>query len=145
MRRLMGRPLPARRGQTMVLFVISLFLLTLMVCLTLSIGMKVREKMEVQAMADAAAYSNAAVTARVYNEIALLSRAQIGHMVSMAGVQSLISWTTAYRANASAIFLNYIIIAGQYAARCATHRWGPRPASRVRLLPANRSESSCRK
>ncbi|MFL5358585.1 pilus assembly protein TadG-related protein [Archangium sp.] len=104
----------------MVLFVISLLLLTLMVCLTLSIGMKVREKMEVQAMADAAAYSNAAVTARVYNEIALMSRAQIGHMVSMAGVQSLISWTTAYRANANAIFLNYTIITAQYVARAAS-------------------------
>lgn len=103
----------------MVLFVISLLLLTLMVCLTLSIGMKVREKMEVQAMSDAAAYSNAAVTARVYNEIALMSRAQIGHMVSMAGVQSLISWTSAYRAQANAILADYLFISAQYAARAA--------------------------
>ena len=104
------------RGQTMVLMVISLFLLTLMVTITLSIGAKVREKMEVQAVADAAAYSNAAVTARVYNEIALLSRAQIAHMVSMAAVQSLISWTTMFRANVAAVSLNYTIIAGAHAA-----------------------------
>lgn len=109
------------RGQTMVLMVICLFLLTLMVTLTLSIGSKVREKMEVQAVADAAAYSNAAVTARVYNEIALLSRAQIGHMVSMAAVQSLISWSTLFRANVAASSLNYIAISVQHkrdAARC---------------------------
>lgn len=109
------------RGQTMVLMVISLFLLTLMVTVTLSIGSKVREKMEVQAVADAAAYSNAAVTARVYNEIALLSRAQIAHMVSMAAVQSLISWSTLFRANVAATSLNYTIISGQHAkdaARC---------------------------
>ncbi|OJH35213.1 pilus assembly protein TadG-related protein [Cystobacter ferrugineus] len=105
----------------MVLMVISLFLLTLMVTVTLSIGTKVREKMEVQAVADAAAYSNAAVTARVYNEIALLSRAQIAHMVSMAAVQSLISWSTLFRAHVAATSLNYTIISGAHwadAGRC---------------------------
>jgi hypothetical protein len=113
MRRLLAR------GQTMVLFALCLLLMALMVTLTLSMGMKVREKMEVQAVADAAAYSNAALTARVYNEIAVMNRAQIGHMVSMAGVQSLISWSSSYRANATAIFLNYGVITLRYAALAA--------------------------
>ncbi len=104
------------RGQTMVLFALCLLLMALMVTLTLSMGMKVREKMEVQAVADAAAYSNAALTARVYNEIAVMNRAQIGHMVSMAGVQSLVSWSSIYRANATAVFLNYGVITLRYAA-----------------------------
>ena len=103
----------------MVLMVISLFLLTLMVTVTLSIGSKVREKMEVQAVADAAAYSNAAVTARVYNEIALLSRAQIGHMVSMAAVQSLISWSSIYEANVAAVALGYGVMSGWHGTTAA--------------------------
>ena len=104
------------RGQTMVLFALCLLLMALMVTLTLSMGMKVREKMEVQAVADASAYSNAALTARVYNEIAVMNRAQIGHMVSMAGVQSLVSWSSIYRANATAVVLNYGVITLRYAA-----------------------------
>ncbi len=101
------KPLAAHRGQTMVLFVLTLLLLTLLVTMTLSIGSKVKEKMELQAVADAAAYSNAVVTARAYNEIALMSRAQIGHMVSMAGVQSLISWSSYYRAQVEASRRSY--------------------------------------
>ena len=95
------------RGQTLVLFAFGLFLLALMVLLTLSIGMKVKEKMEVQAVADAAAYSNAAVTARTFNEIGVMNRAQIGHMSSMAAVQSLISWASFHRAQLAASARNY--------------------------------------
>ena len=38
--------LPNSRGQNMLLFALTLLLLTLMVCITLSIGMKAKEKME---------------------------------------------------------------------------------------------------
>lgn len=95
------------RGQTMVLFALTILLTTLLVLMTLSISTRVKEKMELQAVADAAAYSNAVVTARAYNEIALMSRGQIGKMVSMAGVQSLISWSSYYRAQVEATRRSY--------------------------------------
>jgi hypothetical protein len=86
------------RGQTLVVFALTLLLLTLMVCMTLSIGTKVKEKMELETAADAAAYSQAVATARTYNSIAVLNRALMSNMVAMAGVQSLISWSSYYRA-----------------------------------------------
>jgi hypothetical protein len=88
-----------RRGQTLVLFALTLLLLVLMVTMTLSIGMKAREKMEMQTVADAAAYSNAVATARTFNAISLMNRALMGHMVAMTGVESLISWSSYYRAS----------------------------------------------
>lgn len=93
---------PCARGQTLVLFSLTMLLLTLMVCLTLSFSMKVREKLEAQSVADLAAYSSAVATARTFNSIALMRRAQTAHMVAMSGVQSLISWTSVMRANLNA-------------------------------------------
>src|SRR5687767_7528480 len=84
-------------GQTLVLFCLTMLLVTLMVTLTLSFSMKVREKMEAQHVADLAAYSSAVATARTFNSVALMRRAQTAHLVAMSGVQSLISWTTVMR------------------------------------------------
>ncbi len=95
------------RGQTLLLFALTMLLVVLMVCMTLSIAVKTKEKMEVQNLADAAAYSNAVVTARVFNEISLMNRAQTAQMVSMAAVQSLISWSGFYRAQLEATRRNY--------------------------------------
>lgn len=94
------RPVSRRlpRGQALVLFSLGTLLVVLMVVLTLSFSMKVRERIEVQTVADAAAYTNAVATARTFNNIAVLNRAQIAHAVAQAGAQSLISWTTMYRA-----------------------------------------------
>lgn len=89
------------RGQTLVLFCLSMLLITLMVTLTLSFSMKVREKMEAQHVADLAAYSSAVATARTFNSIALMRRAQTAHLVAMSGVESLISWTSVIRAGLS--------------------------------------------
>jgi hypothetical protein len=84
-------------GQTLVLFALTMLLVTLMVTLTLSFSMKIREKMEAQHVADLAAYSSAVATARTFNSIALMRRAQTAHLVAISGVQSLISWTTVMR------------------------------------------------
>ena len=92
-----------RRGQTMVLFALTLLLLVLMVMMTLSIGAKAKEKMELQTMADAAAYSNAVATARTFNSVSLMNRALMGHMVAMTGVESLISWSGHYRGSINAL------------------------------------------
>jgi len=93
---------PRPRGQAMVLFCLTLLLITVMVCLTLSFSMKVREKMETQSVADLAAYSSAVATARTFNSIALMRRAQTAHLVAMSGVLSLTSWTSMMRANLNA-------------------------------------------
>jgi hypothetical protein len=85
-----------------VLFSLTMLLLTLMVCLTLSFSLRVREKLEAQSVADLAAYSSAVATARTFNSMALMRRAQTAHLVAMSGVQSLISWTSVMRANLSA-------------------------------------------
>jgi len=80
------------RGQAMVLFALTLLLLTLMVLMTLGFGMRAKERVEIQMAADAAAYSQAVSVARTFNAIAVMNRAQIAHMVAMAGTQSLISY-----------------------------------------------------
>ena len=69
----------------MVLFALTMLLLTLMVLLTLGISTRVKEKMEVQQVADAAAYSTAVVTSRTINSMALLNRSHVAIMVALAG------------------------------------------------------------
>jgi len=80
------------RGQALVLFALTLLLLSLMVLVTLGFGMRAKERVEIQMAADAAAYSQAVSVARTFNAIAVMNRAQIAHMVAMAGTQSLISY-----------------------------------------------------
>ncbi|WP_395836545.1 pilus assembly protein TadG-related protein [Cystobacter fuscus] len=90
-----GRP----RGQALVLMSLTMLLLTLMVCVTLSFSMRVREKMEAQSIADLAAYSSAVATARTFNSIALMNRAQTGQLVALTATESLVSWTSMVRAS----------------------------------------------
>jgi hypothetical protein len=87
---------PASRGQTLVLFALTVLLLVVMVCMTLSMGAKVKERMELQTLADASAYSSAVATARALNAVAVMNRVQVAHAVSTLGTLSLISWSTLY-------------------------------------------------
>jgi Putative Flp pilus-assembly TadE/G-like len=82
------------RGQALVLFSFTLLLLVLMVTMTLSFGTKAKEKMEVQMVADTAAYSTAVATARVYNLQAVNNRVMIAHMVAMLGIHSAASFSS---------------------------------------------------
>lgn len=104
------------KGQTLVLFALTLLLLTLMVTITLSVGMKAKEKMELETAADAAAYSQAVATARAYNGISVLNRALMSNMVAMAGVESLISWSSFYWGVVNEVKSGYNIPKAQYAA-----------------------------
>lgn len=74
-----------------MLFALTLLLLAVMVLMTLGFGMRAKERVEIQMAADAAAYSQAVATARTFNAIAVMNRAQVAHMVAMAGTQALIS------------------------------------------------------
>lgn len=86
----------SQRGQAMVLFALTLMLLTLMVTMTLSFGTKAKEKMELQQVADQAAFSNAVATARTFNVLAVTNRTMVAHMVALLGVQSAISFASVY-------------------------------------------------
>ncbi|MBJ6760130.1 pilus assembly protein [Myxococcaceae bacterium JPH2] len=85
------RILRLRRGQALVLFALTLLLMALMVLMTLGFGMRAKERVEIQMAADAAAYSEAVSVARTFNAIAVMNRAQVAHMVAMAGTQAMIS------------------------------------------------------
>lgn len=85
------------RAQTLVLFALTLLLLCVLVLMTIGIGTKLIEKTDLNHMADTTAYNQAVVVARTFNSISLINRTQVSHMVALAGVQSLISWTGAYR------------------------------------------------
>ncbi|MBS1150659.1 MAG: hypothetical protein H6Q89_2357, partial [Myxococcaceae bacterium] len=88
----------ARRGQNLVLFALTMLLMVLFVTMTLGIASRVRENHELQTLADVAAYSNAVVNARAYNDIAIINRLQVSYWVAVAADESLISWTAYARA-----------------------------------------------
>jgi putative Flp pilus-assembly TadE/G-like protein len=92
--------LPHRRarGQAAAMMALTMMLIALMVCITLGVGMKVKEKMEAQTLADASAYSGAVLTARTFNSIAILNRVEIAEMVSVVATQSLAAYGGYYRA-----------------------------------------------
>ncbi len=91
------------RGQTLVLFALTLILLTLMVLITLQVGMRAKEKTEAIMVADAAAYSQAVATARTFNMIAVMNRARAAHFVALLGTESLVSWSGLIRGSAPAV------------------------------------------
>jgi hypothetical protein len=101
------------RGQTLVLLSMTVLIITLMVLMTLSLGAKVRDRMDLQTVADTSAYSNAIATARTMNAIALMNRAMIAHTVSTIGTLSLLSYCTLFYADAKAaqeLFTEQLII-----------------------------------
>src|SRR6185295_17442256 len=106
------------RGQTLVIGVLTLLLLALMVMITLSIAWRVRDRIEAQVTADAAAYSEAVELARTYNEIALMTRVQIGLLASVASMSSLVSWSSHYYSNLVAARKAMEQIHGVYVATC---------------------------
>jgi hypothetical protein len=94
----------ASRGQALVLFALTLLFVVSLACVTLSFGLRTKQKMELQTLADAAAYSNAVAVARTYNSMAVINRALLASLVAAAGAQSLISYTSMVHAVAGATF-----------------------------------------
>ena len=83
----------APRGQNLVLLALAMLFLALMVTMTIGLGLRVRQRHEVQNVADAAAYSNAVMTARAFNNMATINRLEVSYWVALAADQSLISWS----------------------------------------------------
>jgi hypothetical protein len=95
------------RGQALVLSALGMVLLVLMVCMTLSFGTRAKAKMEVQIVADQAAYSTAVAVARTYNVLALTNRVMMAHMTAMLGIQSAISFSSIWYAMVFSAALYY--------------------------------------
>ena len=85
------------RGQTLVLFALTLLLLALAALFTLGLGVRIKERMELQTLADTAAYDNAVATARTFNSLAVVNRTEWSLLVAQSAAQSYLSWSTAYR------------------------------------------------
>lgn len=77
----------------MVLLSLTMLFLALMVTMTIGLGLRIRQKHELQNLADTAAYSNAVMTARTFNNMAAVNRLEVSYWVAQAADQSLISWT----------------------------------------------------
>lgn len=86
--------LAAQRGQAAIVGVIVLFMLALGMYTTYSLGRAVTEKIKLQNIADATAYSMAATEARTFNFIAFANRCQIAHYISLMAIQANISSLT---------------------------------------------------
>jgi hypothetical protein len=102
----------------MVIFSLTLMLLVVMVMMTLSIGSRVRDKLELDNLAEVAAYNDAVIVARTFNTVSLMNRAMISHMVALSGVQSLISWAGMYRGALGASLAGLEIAKGPYKGEC---------------------------
>ncbi len=109
-----------RRGQTLVMFALTLLLISLMVMMTLSFGTKMKEKIELQQVADQAAYSNAVVVARGFNSLALLNRVQIAHMVAIAGIQAAVSYAASYRGLLDGAEKALMLSKGNHGGKCSS-------------------------
>ncbi|MBX7102239.1 MAG: hypothetical protein K1X89_31270 [Myxococcaceae bacterium] len=87
-----------RRGQSLVLFALTLVVLTLGVLLTLAIGDRVKSRLELQTLADAAAYDQAVAAARTFNSLSVVNRTEWSLLVAESASQAYLSWATLYRA-----------------------------------------------
>ena len=79
-------------GQTLVLAAVFGLVLMLCVLSTVNLGRAVYDKVQLQAAADSAAYSQAAVEARVLNFTAYTNRAMVVHYASIMAATSYLTW-----------------------------------------------------
>jgi len=82
----------SEEGQTLVLAAIFGLILAVCVLTTVNIGRAVYDKMQLQTAADNAAYSQAAVEARVLNFTAYTNRAMVVHYASMMAATAYLTW-----------------------------------------------------
>jgi hypothetical protein len=85
-----------------VLAALCMLLVMLMAMMTLGIGQRVREKIELQTMTDAAAQTDAVLTARAFNEVSLSNRGIVGDMVAMAATFSVTTYASEWASDVKA-------------------------------------------
>ncbi len=81
----------------MIVAALSILFVSVMIFMTMSIGQRAKDKVELQTMADTSALSSAVATARTFNTNAILNRAAISHWVAMMGTQALNAYATSHR------------------------------------------------
>lgn len=114
-----------------MLFALFLLVLVVGVMATLSLSHITHQKMELQVASDTAAYSQAVATARAFNSVALLNRAQVSTMVALAGVDSAVSFAGSYRAAVNATWYSYV---NEFMAEYCDGRRPSQPLSEPRRL-----------
>lgn len=82
----------SEEGQALVLAAVSGLVLMLCVLATVNVGRAVYDKVQLQAAADSAAYSQAALEARVMNFTAYANRAMVVHYASAMAATSYLTW-----------------------------------------------------
>jgi hypothetical protein len=73
----------SNRGQSLVLFALSVLVLALVTVTTLNVSETVYQKMQLQNAADNLAYSSAVAEARAYNVVSYINRAMVLHYSAM--------------------------------------------------------------
>jgi len=84
-----------QRGQIMILGALGVLLVALMMLLTLNVGQSVFEKIRIQQVSDASAFSMATQQARAFNFFAYTNRANVGSLVAAASAHGFMSMATA--------------------------------------------------
>ncbi len=113
----------ARRGQTMVLGVLGVLMVAITMIMTLNVGQALHEKIRVQQLADAAAFSNANQVARAFNFFAYTNRANVGALVAASSMHAYMGMSTAVPELFFAGQMNFLIMAGIEFAVCMTCCW----------------------
>ncbi len=102
----------AVRGQSMVLLAATAALVAFTLLTTLTIGRAVRERIQIQQAADAAAYSEAVQEARVFNFYAYTNRAVIAHYVVMMSIYGHMSYLAYYESILNATYSGWACDSG---------------------------------
>lgn len=114
----MIRPSSARRGQTMVLSVVTMLVLALMMVIGFNVAHTAHEKIRIQQAADAQAYSVAVLQARAMNVNAVLNRAIAALTVAQ---MSLHAWNTIATHEVDMLnagMWSFFIVAGVESSKC---------------------------
>ena len=109
-----------QRGQIMILGALGILLVALMMLLTLNVVQSVFEKIRIQQLSDASAFSIATQQARAFNFFAYTNRANVGSLVAAASAHGFMSMATAVADMFEAAETNFAIMMGIEAAICPT-------------------------
>lgn len=115
-----SRRLAGQRGQTMVLGALGVLLVSLMMLLTLNVGKAVYEKVRIQQLADAAAFSTATLEARSFNFYAYTNRANIAGLVAGVSAHGFMSLASTVPGMFKAAAGGFFIMAGIEIALCCS-------------------------